>query len=240
MGRSIWMAERNLYLADELVFKNAAAVQDKPGDFARLFDLVVNQFNELTSSNIPKMVRVCNVILESFRGLRAYFLSLHEANTSSYRNALALNRLALSCISNSTVSNYEKILPESFLKKLTQYMTTSVTQLELAEFQLRAYITSDHGKSSGEADEEALAKKVYGTKDNPLVNDINNADVLLGRVSAPPDLNLVQFPPAMKTTMVKPVLFDVAESYIEFPDFSDMMPKSSAGGQGDGKSLVGK
>ena len=71
------------------------------------------------------------------------------------------------------------------------------------------------------------------------MNDLENPDILEGKVQYP-NTQIIDFPPKMKTTMQKPILFDVAESYIEFPDLTDLMPAKSQA-QGDGKgSLVGK
>lgn len=45
--KTLWLCERNIYLADDLQETKKISVMDKPGDFARLFDLVVNQLKDL-------------------------------------------------------------------------------------------------------------------------------------------------------------------------------------------------
>ena len=103
-------------------------------------------------------------------------------------------------------------------------------------FVFNFFISSDTGTTSVD---DSLASKVYGTASSPLMNDLNNPDILVGKVQYP-DTQIIEFPPKMKTTMQKPILFDVAESYIEFPDLSDLMPVKSQA-KGDGKDgLVGK
>merc|ERR1712048_252501 len=236
------LAERNLYLADDIAIKNPNAVQEKPGDFARLFDLVVKHFEDLAASGVPAMTTISNIIHTAFKALRAYYLSLHEHHQDkNYRNALALNRKSLEYAiqaSQSISGKYLKVLPKSFVAEVTKFLSRCITDLETTEFQLRAFITSSSQSGRRVSDDE-LGEKVYGTPENPLINDWDNADTLLGKIHGP-ETQIIEFPPKMKTTMVKPVLFDVADSYIEFPDFSDLMPKQAEKAGGDGKTLAQK
>lgn len=239
-NRSLWMAERNLYCAQDLIEKKQK--YEKPEAFARLFDLTVGQFADLASGEISAVTEISKVILTSFKALRAYYLSLYESGINkNYRNALALNRAsleyAMGCAGHIS-GKYRKVLPSTFEATLSKFLTDCITDLETTEFQLRAYITSSDTGTDTSVD-DSLASKVYGTASSPLMNDLNNPDILVGKVQYP-DTQIIEFPPKMKTTMQKPILFDVAESYIEFPDLSDLMPVKSQA-KGDGKDgLVGK
>merc|ERR1711976_96278 len=202
---------------------------------------MVTQFSELAGSEIAAVVEISNVILTSFKALRAYYLSLYEASQNkNYRNALALNRARLEYAMNcagSISGKYRKVLPSTFEAQVSKFLTECITDLETTEFQLRAYITSSQNNSGSGDKTKGLSSKVYGTKESPLMTDLNNPDILLGKVQYP-NTQIIDFPPKMKTTMQKPILFDVAESYIEFPDFSDLMPEKQAAG--DGKGIFGK
>merc|ERR1712038_569598 len=119
--RTMWMAERNIYLVEELDKKRENYVNEKPSDYARLFDLVVNQLTDLEVENdkLSPLKNVNNDLTAAFRALRAYYLTIHETKiTENFRNALALNRLSISLSQDVNLEKYKTVLSATFLNRI--------------------------------------------------------------------------------------------------------------------------
>lgn len=217
--------QRNQYLIEQA---------KKPQDSIRLYDIILQQMTELKElSGLEENKKYQEDIANQttlFRAFRSYYLAKANTVTRRWREALIVYKSSLKLINSVTSSNASKELKD----KATQLR--KVIQSEVYVAQAHCVIEDTDEKPS-----EYPTKNTVKIK-TPLIDRLDEYREDTGVITK--NAKMVNMP-TMEPVPNKPLFFDLASNFLQFPDLSDKVdapqnkPKQSAGMSGFVKGLFG-
>lgn len=202
-------------------------------DCVRLLDIIIQQTNELAQNddikNDGKAQKYYNEQISAYKILRLFYLAKTQIAQKKWREAAALYDLTEKASKSKSPAT---CFPE--LEKLLNHVKENV-EIEKAKAQANFVLEKE--------DENAtiVPQKVYKSK-KPLIerlDDFREEPQLLTK-----NPNLVSLPTNMEPIPVKPLFYDLALNFVEFPDLSEKLEgtqksKQAAGISGFVKGLWG-
>ncbi|CAH2012520.1 unnamed protein product [Acanthoscelides obtectus] len=194
----------------------------KPQDCVRLLDINIQQTTELTQNESIKdnvdAYRYYEGQLRGYRTLRSYYLGKVQVAQKKWKEAAVLFDSSFETVNKINTANYISELKE-LLQKIKDNAAVDTVNAQ-ANFVL------DQDDQQG----IQLPQKVYKSK-KPLVERLDEFREEPQLLSKNP--NLVPVPPAMEPVPAKPLFYDLALNFVEFPDLSEKLeggqPKKQQG-----------
>lgn len=217
--------------------RNLLLVQQtrKPQDCVRLLDINIQQTLELSQNESikdnGKAQAKYELQLSAYKALRSYFIARTQAAQKRWREAAVLYDLADKAV--------KKLPIEQFINELQQLLALVKESSELESVNSRANLVLDQQEPEQNI---SVPQKVYKSK-KPLIERLDEFREEPQLLTKNP--NLVNLPPAMEPVPAKPLFFDLALNYAEFPDLQDKLEggqpkqKQGAGISGFVKGLWG-
>ncbi|VDO04441.1 unnamed protein product [Rodentolepis nana] len=257
LNKTIW---RTLYQLDSLITKVAPEHQHpswnlvtsgyhKPHEFARLYDTVLQNLQEVLSlpGEIEENVDIRTLIkakILAYKAMKCYYLALAYLRSNRYLECSSLLQRCRSETKEATISLENSALSEA-------------VESEAVPGHKKAFLLDLLKDLEGQIDSEMLACKAgymlelaAGGTDSTSIEEVNISAALPRTVLKEPLIKspgefvpekvimrklttqpapLVPFPPEYEAIPVKPAFFDLALNHIEFPE---QPSKESAGAGG--------
>lgn len=211
----------------------------RPQDLTRLYEIILQNVTELQTVQGMEQDAEYQTEMEglnlSFKAFRCYYIAVTLVALKRWKEAVALYQRSTNYAQSVTKNKAMKALPfdlQSAMKELLEKIEGSV-------FTAQAYsvLEQDEGAAQEEGIFGAKAQKntkplferlaVY--KEDPQLNSKNP--------------NVFKLTPDMEPIPCKPLFFDLALNYIEFPALDHKMDQSAKGGKGgaqdEGKGISG-
>lgn len=202
-------------------------------DCVRLLDIIIQQTNELAQNddikNDGKAQKYYNEQISAYKILRLFYLAKTQIAQKKWREAAALYDLTEKASKSKLPAT---CFPE--LEKLLNHVKENV-EIEKAKAQANFVLEKEDENVT------IVPQKVYKSK-KPLIerlDDFREEPQLLTK-----NPNLVSLPTNMEPIPVKPLFYDLALNFVEFPDLSEKLEgtqksKQAAGISGFVKGLWG-
>lgn len=203
-------------------------------DCVRLLDIIIQQTTELTQNedikNDEKAQKHYSGQMSAYKILRLFYLAKTQVAQKRFREAAALYDFTEKAMKEIISPSYH--LPE--LKQLVGHVKENV-EIEKAKAQANFVLEKEDENVT------LIPQKVYKNK-KPLIerlDDFREEPQLLTK-----NPNLVNLPTNMEPIPVKPLFYDLALNFVEFPDLSEKLEgtqksKQAAGISGFVKGLWG-
>lgn len=225
--RMMLTIERTLYLIAQL--KSNIDDNDKqqgdskkvrPHDISRLYEIILQNVTELQQlqglESDSKYQEEIEFLVHAFKAFRCYYIALTLINVKRWKEAVAIYDRSIKYAEKALQSKCTKLISlENELKEL-------IKTIETSQFSAQAYsvLESDagdevnlYGKTSKPT--KCLYERLSEYKEDSSLN------------SKQP--NVFKMPPEMEPVACKPLFFDLAWNFVEFPSLEDKIQ------QGDGK-----
>ncbi|XP_072382810.1 signal recognition particle subunit SRP68 [Diabrotica undecimpunctata] len=209
----------------------------KPQDCVRLLDINIQQTNELSQNDIIKGNTNAQKYYESqiaaYKTLRYYYLAKSQGAQKRWKEAAVLFDTAYN---SAQVLKQGKF--ELEVKEILQRIEDK-SQIDIATAKANMILDQKQDESTIQFPQ---SQKTYKSK-KPLVERLDEFREDPQLLSKNP--NLVTLPPAMEPVPAKPLFFDLALNFAEFPDLSEKLDdgkpkqKQGAGISGFVKGLWG-
>jgi len=191
--------------------------KSKPQDIIRLYEMVLQNFNELQQlpglENDIEYQKDIEVSITAYKSFRCYYVADVLAGTKKFRESHAL---------------FDRALSYAEIKSSPKIGSTLRKDLEELEQKIQAARSSCLAQavlqgSDGSVDAPATSKSALSKI--PLAER-------LGEYFEDPKLttkqaNIIKLPPDMKPIPAKPLFFDVAMNHVTFPAIEDKSEKKS-------------
>ncbi|XP_044760413.1 signal recognition particle subunit SRP68 [Coccinella septempunctata] len=194
-------------------------------DCVRLLDIVIQQTNELAQNddikNDGRAQKHYSDQISAYKILRLYYLAKTQVAQKRWREAAALYDLTEKA-TKEKLPNYN--FPE--LEQLVDHVKKNV-EIEKAKAQANFVLEKEDENVT------VVPQKVYKSK-KPLIerlDDFREEPQLLTK-----NPNLVSLPTNMEPIPVKPLFYDLALNFVEFPDLSEKLEGTQKSKQGAGIS----
>lgn len=228
--RLVRTIERNNLLVQqaEEARKNNIPIDGKkvrPQDLTRLYEIILQNYTELqqlpgfeTDATYQKEIEM---ELKAYRAFRCYYIAQVLTTLRRFREALAMLER---CSTYTSESLSSKLADKQLINKLK----TLQKDIESCKFEV-------HADSVLEDDDEEDTKFASGRsyKDKkPLVDRLDDYREESQVLTKNP--NIFKMPPPMEAIPCKPLFFDLACNYIEFPNLDDKTGAANNKKQGAG------
>lgn len=212
----------------------------RPQDLTRLYEIILQNVTELQTVQGMEQDAEYQTEVEglnlSFKAFRCYYIAVTLVALKRWKEAVALYQRSTNYAQSVTKNKAMKALPfdlQSAMKELLEKIEGSV-------FTAQAYsvLEQDEGAAAQEegfvgAKAQKNTKPLYERlavyKEDPQLNSKNP--------------NVFKLTPDMEPIPCKPLFFDLALNYIEFPALDHKMDQSAKGGKGgaqdEGKGISG-
>uniref|UniRef100_A0A336KGJ9 Signal recognition particle subunit SRP68 n=1 Tax=Culicoides sonorensis TaxID=179676 RepID=A0A336KGJ9_CULSO len=231
--------ERNLYMVaqakqnyDDSNGDKTEGKRVRPQDISRLYEIILQNIVELQQlqgfENDSTYQAEINELALAFKAFRTFYIALTLINLKRWKEAVALYERS---------TNYAKEALQS--KKINQFnlradLTDLVKTIEGSRFSAHAYSVLENDNT----DSSALYGKVSKTT-KPLFERLSEYREDQSLLTKNP--NVFKLVPEMEPIPCKPLFFDLALNFVEFPDLDDKIqdPKKGAGISGFVKGFLG-
>ncbi|XP_063708328.1 signal recognition particle subunit SRP68 [Culicoides brevitarsis] len=233
--------ERNLYMvaqAKQSFEESGAEARSqegkrvRPQDISRLYEIILQNIVELQQlqgfENDAKYQAEINELALAFKAFRTYYIALTLINLKRWKEAVALYERSTKYAKEALQSN-----------KMNQFnlraeLTDLVKAIEGSRFSAHAYSVLEDDSSDSSA---LYGKQSKTTK--PLFERLSEYREDPSLLTKNP--NVIKLVPEMEPIPCKPLFFDLALNFIEFPDLEDKIqdPKKGAGISGFVKGFLG-
>ncbi|KAK9888190.1 hypothetical protein WA026_000459 [Henosepilachna vigintioctopunctata] len=194
-------------------------------DCVRLLDIVIQQTTELTQNDIIKndeqAQKHYNEQIHAYKILRSFYLAKTQAAQKRWKEAAVLYDITQNAVNEKPLN-----LLFTELEQLMKYVQERV---EIEKTKARANFVLE----KEDENISIVPQKVYKSK-KPLIerlDDFREEPQLLSK-----NPNLVSLPTAMEPIPVKPLFYDLALNFVEFPDLSEKLESVQKSKQGAGIS----
>nr|CAH7752565.1 unnamed protein product [Callosobruchus chinensis] len=193
----------------------------KPQDSVRLLDINIQQTTELTQNESIKdnmdAQRYYEAQLRGYRTLRSYYLGKVQCAQKKWKEAAVLF--------DSSAQAVKSINSSTFISELKELLQKVKDNAAVDTVKAQANFVLDQEDQGIQ-----LPQKVYKSK-KPLIERLDEFREEPQLLSKNP--NLVPIPPAMEPVPAKPLFYDLALNFVEFPDLSEKLegaqPKQKQG-----------
>ncbi|KAG7302778.1 hypothetical protein JYU34_012741 [Plutella xylostella] len=224
--------ERNNLLVEqaEAARKSNGQIDGKkvrPQDLTRLFELILQNYAELQQlpgfESDAAYQRELDAQLKAYRAFRCYYIAQVLTGLRRFREALAMLERSSAYTAESLTSD----LTDAQLKNKLQALKKDI---ESCKFEVHA----DSVLEDDEDDEETKytsSGKAYKDK-KPLVDRLDDYREETQVLTKNP--NIFKMPPSMEAIPCKPLFFDLACNFVEFPNLDDKTGAADSKKQGAG------
>lgn len=235
--------ERNLYLIaqaklslddpNEKTTKTFEGKRVRPQDLTRFYEIILQNISEMQQingmENDAQYQSELEILLTCFKAFRSYYIALTLVELKRWKEAVAMYERSTKYAEIGIQANQTQFNLTEELKKL-------IKTIESCKFSAHAYSILEHVPSN---DSTSVGKSQKINK--PLYErlDIYKEDPQL--LSKNP--NIFKITPEMQPIPCKPLFFDLALNYVEFPSLEEKTEntsgKKSAGISGFVKGFLG-
>ncbi|PNF17286.1 Signal recognition particle subunit SRP68 [Cryptotermes secundus] len=210
----------------------------RPQDLTRLYEIILQNYGEL--QQLPgleddlKYQQEIETKTKAYRAFRCFYIAQSLVGLRRWREGMALYQRAEQYVREALEASNASQALDSKLH----------TQLQTLSHDIEGQVFSAHAHSvlegEGVQDEEGGSIQV-GTKTNykskkPLYERLGEYREDSTLVSRTP--NVYKLPPEMRPIPCKPLFFDLAFNFVEFPSLEDKI-EAAAGGKKGGAGLTG-
>lgn len=218
--RIMMTIERTMYLITQLKANidgiNSKQLGDvkkaRPQDISRLYEIILQNVNELQQlqgfENDQTYLKEVGFLAQAFKAFRCYYIALTLVNVKRWKEAVAMYDRSIQYAQKALQSKcYELIDLKNELSKLLQ-------MIEKSEYSAQAYSVLEidtgndvnlYGKTV--KSNKCLFERLSEYREDPSLN------------SKQP--NIFKMPPEMIPIPCKPLFFDLAWNFVEFPSLDD-------------------
>ncbi|XP_014241253.1 signal recognition particle subunit SRP68 [Cimex lectularius] len=203
----------------------------KPQDFIRLYELVLQNFNEMQQlpcleTDLEYQADVQSSI-KAYKCFRCYYIGEALTNTKKFREALAMyDKADLYCVQVDK-SRVDELLQKQLADVHIKVKAAKSSCLAQAVLQAADDTKSTVGTipvDKKQASKVALVDRLDEYLEDPKL--------------ATKQANIIKLPPEMQPIPCKPLYFDVAMNYLSFPSLEDKLEKKTNQGQSSLTSFV--
>lgn len=179
-------------------------------DLTRLYEIILQNITEMQQisgmEEDKSYQSECDVLASAFKAFRCYYIALTLIEMKKWKEAVALYERSVNYANVSL-----KAKPNQFT--LIPDLQTLITTIESCKFSAHAYSVLEHGDDSAE-DSIFYSKSQKSSK--PLFERLSQykEDQTLNTTKSP---NVYKLTPEMEPIPCKPLFFDLALNYVEFP-----------------------
>ncbi|XP_049548749.1 signal recognition particle subunit SRP68 [Anopheles darlingi] len=203
---------------------SAVGKKSKPQDLSRLYEIILQNVTEMQQlsgmENDAGYQAEMETLSLSFRAFRCYYIALTLVAMKRWREAVALyersRKYAADAIAAKAASSDFNLQPE-----LQQLVAT----IEGCKFSAHAYSVLE---DDGTEDSVLYGKSLKTSK--PLYERLSHYKEDATLNSRNP--NVFKLVPEMEPIPAKPLFFDLALNFVEFPSLDDKIDQKAAGGKG--------
>lgn len=235
--------ERNNLLVQqaEEARKNNIQIDGKkvrPHDLTRLYEIILQNFTELQQlpgfENDAAYQQEIETQMKAYRAFRCYYIAQVLTGLRRFREALAM----LERSSNYTAESIANKLTD---KKLVEKLQVLKKDIESCKFEVHADSVLEDDEEQDEETKYTSSGKPYKDK-KPLVDRLDEYREDTQVLTKNP--NIYKLPPPMEAIPCKPLFFDLACNFVEFPNLEDKIGTGDSKKQGAGitgivKGLLG-
>ncbi|XP_013199691.1 signal recognition particle subunit SRP68 [Amyelois transitella] len=231
--RMIRTIERNNLLVEqaEHARKNNIQIDGKkmrPHDLTRLYEIILQNFTELQQlpgfENDAQYQQEIEQQMKAYRAFRCFYIAQVLTGLRRFREALAMLER---CNTYTTESLSSKLNDKLLVEKLQ----TLKKDIESCKFEVHA----DSVLEDEEDDENKYSSGKPHKDKKPLVDRLDEYREDTQVLTKNP--NIYKLPPPMEAIPCKPLFFDLACNFIEFPNLDDKT--GAADGKKQGAGLTG-
>ncbi|XP_053607931.1 signal recognition particle subunit SRP68 [Plodia interpunctella] len=232
--RLIRTIERNNLLVEqaEQARKNNIQIDGKkvrPHDLTRLYEIILQNFTELQQlpgfENDAKYQQEIEQQMKAYRAFRCFYIAQVLTGLRRFREALAM-------LERCNTYTAESLASKLGDKLLVEKLQTLKKDIESCKFEVHA----DSVLEDEDDDEENKYTSGKPHKDKkPLVDRLDEYREDTQVLTKNP--NIYKMPPPMEAIPCKPLFFDLACNFIEFPNLDDKT--GAADGKKQGAGLTG-
>ncbi|XP_058058297.1 signal recognition particle subunit SRP68 [Anopheles bellator] len=208
-----------------------AGKKSKPQDLSRLYEIILQNVTEMQQlagmENDAGYQAEMEALSLSFRAFRCYYIALTLVAMKRWREAVAMyersRKYASDAVAAKAVSSDFDLRPE-----LQQLVAT----IEGCKFSAHAYSVLE---DDGSEDSVLYGKTLKSSK--PLYDRLSHYKEDATLNSRNP--NVFKLVPEMEPIAAKPLFFDLALNFVEFPSLEDKVEPKAAGGKGATAGMSG-
>ncbi|KAL4709872.1 hypothetical protein ACJJTC_003835 [Scirpophaga incertulas] len=209
--------------------KNNAQIDGKkvrPHDLTRLYEIIVQNFTELQQlpgfENDAAYQKEVEIQMKAYRAFRCFYIAQVLTGLRRFKEALAMLERSDSYVDESLKS---KLKDKQLINKLNMLKK----DIESCNFEV-------HADSVLEDDDEQDDDNKYGSRPykdkKPLVDRLDEYREDTQVLTKNP--NIFKIPPQMEAIPCKPLFFDLACNFVEFPNLDDKTGAADSKKQGAG------
>lgn len=233
--------ERNLYMVSEAKQNYDDTNNEKlnegkrvrPQDISRLFEIILQNVTELQQlqglETDVEYQKEIDALALSFKAFRCYYIALTLINLKRWKEAVAMYERSMKYAKEALQSKYSNQFT------LRAKLESLVKLIEGSKFSAHAYSVLEDGDSDSGAlygKTSKITKPLYERlseyREDPSLNSRNP--------------NVFKLTPEMQPIPCKPLFFDLASNFVDFPDLDDKTQSDSgksAGISGFVKGFLG-
>lgn len=225
--------ERNNLLVQqaEEARKNNLQIDGKkvrPHDLTRLYEIILQNFTELQQlpgfENDVAYQQEIETQMKAYRAFRCYYIAQVLTGLRRFREALAM----LERCSTYTAESISNKLTD---KPLSDKLQILKKDIESCKFEVHADSVLEDDDEQDEETKYTSSGKPYKDK-KPLVDRLEEYREDTQVLTKNP--NIYKMPPSMEAIPCKPLFFDLACNFIEFPNLDDKTGAADSKKQGAG------
>nr|XP_026488420.1 signal recognition particle subunit SRP68 [Vanessa tameamea] len=198
----------------------------RPQDLTRLYEIILQNYTELQQlpgfENDAGYQKEIETELKAYRAFRCYYIAQVLTGLRRFREALAMLERCGTYTSESLASKLQD-------KWLVEKLKALQKDIESCKFEVHA----DSVLEDDDDDEETKYTSGKSYKDKkPLVDRLDDYREETQMLTKNP--NIFKMPPPMEAVPCKPLFFDLACNFIEFPNLDDKTGAANSKKQGAG------
>ncbi|KOB63224.1 Signal recognition particle subunit SRP68 [Operophtera brumata] len=196
----------------------------RPHDLTRLYEIILQNYTELQQlpgfeADAPYQKEI-ELQMKAYRAFRCYYIAQVLTSLRRFREALAMLERASNYATDSIKSKLDD-------KQLTDKLQVLKKDIESCKFEVHADSVLED-----DDDEETSYKERKHKDKKPLVDRLDEYREDSQVLTKNP--NIYKMPPSMEAIPCKPLFFDLACNFIEFPNLDDKTGAADAKKQGAG------
>jgi len=206
---------RTMRMIDDATAKfDADGGAGNPDEIVRFYDMMLQNLVDMEDINTLQDDHEFSKELAGrtclYKALRCLYLAQAQLNVDSNKGAVALLERGATHARLSQSEFSECVEPMSKSNSALMKMFQEEVRRKRCLIQAKVFM------KDMEAEKEVTSKAEAAARSGTLYENMDSYDLGARSVSKKP--NLVQFPPAFVPTPCKPLFFDLASNYIDFPD----------------------
>lgn len=200
----------------------------RPQDLTRLYEIILQNFTELQQlpgfESDEAYQREIETQMKAYRAFRCYYIAQVLTGLRRFREALAM-------LERSSAYTAESIANKLTDKQLLDKLQVLKKDIESCQFEVHADSVLEDDEEQDEETKYSSAGKAYKDK-KPLVDRLDDYRDETQVLTKNP--NVYKMPPPMEAIPCKPLFFDLACNFIEFPNLDDKTGAADSKKQGAG------